>query len=233
MCGRYTLASKVSDLRDLIDFHDDALPDDFVARFNIAPTQDVLILRREKDHHRPMPVMVRWGLVPFWSDDPKIGSRMINARSETVVEKPAFRAALKYRRCLIPADGFYEWHRSVDSKTKTPYWIHRPDRKPFAIAGLWESWNKSGTGPLETCTILTTGPNALMGMIHDRMPVILQPRDFDRWLSTPPEDAPSLADLLAPAPDDFLEAWPVSTKVNSPATDRPDLIDPIGESRLG
>lgn len=233
MCGRYTLASKVSDLRELIDFHDDALPDDFAARFNIAPTQDVLILRHEKDHHKPMPVMVRWGLVPFWADDLKIGNRMINARSETVVEKPAFRAALKYRRCLIPADGFYEWHRSVDSKTKTPYWIHRPDRKPFAIAGLWESWNKSGAGPVETCTILTTGPNALMGMIHDRMPVIVQQRDFDRWLNASPEEAASLADLLVPAPDDFLEAWPVSTKVNSPAIDRPDLVEPIGESRLG
>lgn len=228
MCGRYTLASKVSDLRELIDFESEFVPDDFGPRFNIAPTQDVLILRKDKDHLRPVPVMVRWGLVPFWADDPKIGNRMINARSETVVEKPAFRAALKYRRCLIPADGFYEWHRSVDSKTKTPYWIHRPDRKPFAIAGLWESWNKSGAGPLDTCTILTTGPNALMGMIHDRMPVILQPRDFARWLETPPENAAQLADLFVPAPDDLLEAWPVSTRVNSPATDRPELIEPAG-----
>jgi len=233
MCGRYTLASKVTDLLELIDFAEDAMPDNFGPRYNIAPTQQILIVRKDKDHHQAMPAMARWGLVPFWAVDPKIGSRMINARSESVLEKPAFRAATKYRRCLIPADGFYEWHRSVDSKTKTPYWIHKPDRKPFAFAGLWESWNKSGAGPLETCTILTTGPNALMGMIHDRMPVIIQPNDFDRWLNTPPEQAASLADLFVPAPDDLLEAWPVSTRVNSPAADRPDMIEPISERPAG
>jgi putative SOS response-associated peptidase YedK len=227
MCGRFTLASKVSDLRELIDFIDEALPDELPPRYNIAPTQQVLAFRAEKDHHKPLPALLQWGLVPFWADDVKIGSRMINARSETVVEKPAFRAALKYRRCLIPVDGFYEWHKATESKTKTPYWIHRPDRKPFAFAGLWESWNKDGSGPLETCTILTTQANAMMGLLHDRMPVIVESRDFDRWLHTDAKQAAQLTDLFKPAPDDFLEAWPVSTAVNSPAIDNLDLIKPV------
>ena len=227
MCGRFTLASKVSDLRQLIDFVDEALPDDMPARYNIAPTQPVLAFRAEKDHHKPLPAIFRWGLVPFWADDVKIGSRMINARSETVVEKPAFRAALKYRRCLIPVDGFYEWHKVAESRTKTPYWIHRPDRKPFVFAGLWESWNKDGSGPRETCTILTTHANAMMGMLHDRMPVIIEPKDFDRWLNTEAKESAGLTDLFHPAPDDYLEAWPVSTAVNSPAVDNPQLINPL------
>lgn len=228
MCGRFTLASQVSELRDLIDFVDDALPDELQARFNIAPTQPVLVFRAEKEHERPLPAMLQWGLVPFWADDPKIGSRMINARSETVVEKPAFRAALKYRRCIIPVDGFYEWHKAAESNGKTPYWIHRHDRKPFAFAGLWESWNKDGSGPLETCTILTTQANAMMSLLHDRMPVILQRRDFDRWLHADPKQAAGLTDLFHPAPDDFLEAWPVSKAVNSPGSDYPGLIDEVG-----
>lgn len=227
MCGRITLASKVSALHDLIDFDLDLMPDDPPARFNIAPTQPVLAFRMQAEHARPVPAQLQWGLVPFWADDVKIGSRMINARSETVVEKPAFRAALKYRRCLIPIDGFYEWHKAAESRTKTPYFIHRHDRRPFALAGLWESWNKDGTGPLETCTILTTHANAMMGMLHDRMPVIVQPRDFDRWLRTDPKEAAGLTDLFEPAPDDFLEAWPVSTAVNSPAHQGPQLAEPL------
>ncbi len=226
MCGRFTLASKVSDLLELIDFADDALPNGVAARYNIAPTQPVLAIRAEKDFARPLPVMLGWGLVPFWADDPKIGSRMINARSESVVEKPAFRAALKYRRCIIPADGFFEWHKSVESNAKTPYWIHRHNRKPFALAGLWESWNKDGSGPLETCTILTTSANAMMSMLHDRMPVILEPKDFDRWLHTPPEASRELTSLFHPAPDDYLEAWPVSKAVNSPGNQGENLIEP-------
>ncbi|MFM7131464.1 MAG: SOS response-associated peptidase, partial [bacterium] len=140
--------------------------------------------------------------------------------------KPAFRAALKYRRCIISADGLFEWQKSVESNAKTPYWIHRHNRKPFALAGLWESWNKDGSGPLETCTILTTHANAMMSMLHDRMPVILEPKDFDRWLNTPPEQARELTSLFHPAPDDYLEAWPVSKAVNSPANQGPELIEP-------
>lgn len=229
MCGRITLASKVSDLRDLIDFEEGTMPAELEARYNIAPTQPVLAFRHDKDHTRPVPAFFQWGLVPFWADDVKIGSRMINARSETVVEKPAFRAAFKYRRCIIPVDGFYEWHKSAESRTKTPYWIHRRDRKPFALAGLWETWDKSGAGPLETCTILTTHANAMMGMLHDRMPVILEERDFDQWLNTEPKDSARLQELFHPAPDDYLEAWPVSTAVNSPAHQGETLIEPTGE----
>ena len=232
MCGRITLASKVSALHDLIDFDLDLMPGELSSRFNIAPTQPVLAFRMSPDHAKPVPALLQWGLVPFWADDVKIGSRMINARSETVVEKPAFRAALKYRRCLIPIDGFYEWHKAAESRTKTPYFIHRPDRRPFALAGLWESWNKDGTGPLETCTILTTHANAMMGMLHDRMPVIVQARDFDRWLKTDPKEAAGLQDLFEPAPDDFLQAWPVSTAVNSPAHQGPELAEPVGDDRL-
>lgn len=227
MCGRITLASKVSALHDLIDFDFELMPDDPPARFNIAPTQPVLAFRMQADNARPVPALLQWGLVPFWADDVKIGSRMINARSETVAEKPAFRAALKYRRCLIPIDGFYEWQTSAESRLKTPFWIHRPDRRPFALAGLWETWDKGGQGPLETCTILTTHANGMMGRLHDRMPVIIPPSDFERWLKTDPSEAGGLKDLFAPAPDNYLEAWPVGRAVNSPAQQGPQLAEPV------
>ncbi len=228
MCGRITLASKVSDLLDLIDFDIEFLNAGIPSRFNIAPTQPVLAIRADPDHPRPIPVLLRWGLVPFWADDIKIGSRMINARSETVAEKPSFRAAFKYRRCIIPIDGFYEWHQSPGSKIRQPYWIHRPERQPMALAGLWESWDKDGSGPLETCTILTTTANRLMSQLHERMPVILDETGIREWLNTAPPDSSQLQSLLKPAYDGLLKARPVSNQVNSPLNDGPELIHATG-----
>ena len=227
MCGRFTLASKVSELHELIDFDPENMPAELSARFNIAPTQQILAFRTDKNSLHPVPASLKWGLVPFWAEDTKIGSRMINARSETVAEKPSFRAAFKYRRCIIPVDGFYEWRKLSDTGTKIPWWIHRPARKPFALAGLWESWDKDGTGPLETCTILTTHANSFMEMLHDRMPVIIEKENIPKWLHTPPEQASELTQLFEPVPDDFLEAWPVSTRVNSPSAETPELIVPL------
>ena len=163
------------------------------------------------------------GLIPPWADDPGIGSRMINARSETAPGKPSFRRAFRERRCLIPADGFYEWQRT--NGAKQPYYIHMEDGRPFAFAGLWESWSKGGEGEVRTCTILTTGANALVGEVHDRMPVILAHDAYDVWLD-PDSEREELTGLLAPYPEDEMEAYPVSRFVNSPSNNDPRCIEP-------
>jgi putative SOS response-associated peptidase YedK len=183
-------------------------------RFNIAPTQDVAVVRL-LDKERLLTQM-RWGLVPFWADDPSIGSRMINARGETIAEKPSFRNAYKKRRCLIITDGFYEWTKGKNGKQ--PYFFHLPDHRPFAFAGLWESWNKGAMGPLESCTIVTTHANEQVRPLHHRMPVILEPTGYNDWLSDDTAQA-ELADLLAPLPEGRLLIEPVSTRVNSPSND--------------
>jgi putative SOS response-associated peptidase YedK len=167
--------------------------------------------------------VLRWGLIPPWADDPQIGSRMINARSETAPGKPSFRRAFRERRCLIPADGFYEWQRT--NGAKQPYFIHMEGRGPFAFAGLWESWSKGGEGEVRTCTILTTEANALVGEIHDRMPVILAADAYDVWLD-PASERDELTGLLAPYPEDEMEAYPVSRFVNSPQNNDPRCIEP-------
>lgn len=230
MCGRFTLASQVSDLRELINFAPETMPGELPLRFNIAPTQPVLAFRSDVNSLNPVPALFQWGLVPFWAKDITIGPKLINARSETVNEKPSFRAAFKYRRCIIPVDGFYEWRKASDTGKKIPWWIHRPDRKPFALAGLWESWDKDGSGPLETCTILTTHANAFLEMLHERMPVIIEPENIQKWLYTSSADTWPLYSLFNPVPDDFLKAWPVSTRVNSPLVDDPELITPLAEA---
>jgi len=166
--------------------------------------------------------MVRWGLVPSWAKDEKMGARMINARGETVAEKPSFRAAVKTRRCLIPADGFYEWARK--GERKQPHFIHFADGRTFAFAGLWERWHGGGEPPLETCTIITTTPNELTATLHDRMPVILPPVRFDEWLTPEPLAGQRLEKLLAPHPAEGMEAYRVSTYVNSPRNDGPECI---------
>jgi putative SOS response-associated peptidase YedK len=194
---------------------------DLLPRYNIAPTQSVLAIRADEQAGREAQTL-RWGLVPFWAKDLAIGSRMINARGETVSEKPAFRQAFRRRRCLIPADGFYEWQKVPGGKQ--PWFISRRDDIPLAFAGLWERWDKRGTeDPVETCTIVTTAANATLAPLHDRMPVILGPQDWDSWLgaNTPPE---ALVDLLRPAADDLLGARPVSRRVNSPGNDGPELL---------
>ncbi len=191
-------------------------------RYNIAPTQEVIAVRMQ-DGGRAL-VRLRWGLIPFWAKDAAIGAKMINARAETLAEKPAFRQAFANRRCVIAADGFYEW--KTIAKAKQPFHIHRPDGAPFAFAGLWERWEKDGE-PVETCTIITTdAPESLAG-IHHRVPVILPPDAMTTWLETPEGQTDGLAELLAPLPDGELIAEPVSTAVNKVANDGPECQEPV------
>jgi putative SOS response-associated peptidase YedK len=193
--------------------------------YNIAPTQQVFAVRASQTGERE-PALLRWGLIPSWADDPAIGNRMINARSETAAEKPAFRHAFRKKRCLIAADGFYEWKAVAGKKQKQPYYIRMEDAKPFAFAGLWESWNK-GEKPIESCTILTTDANDLMKPLHDRMPVILDPKDFGAWLDPATHEREKLEPLLVPYRGEGLTTVPVSTLVNSPRNNDPRCIEPI------
>jgi putative SOS response-associated peptidase YedK len=196
-------------------------------RYNIAPTQPVPIVRQE-DGRRTLAV-VRWGLVPFWAKDVSIGSRMINARSETALHKPAFRGCFVKRRCLIPADGFYEWMKG--GARKRPFHFGMKDDSLFAFAGLWDCWKPSESVAVESCTILTTSANSLVADLHDRMPVIL-PRDhYETWLAAPPSEASKLVDFLVPLDGGFMRRYEVSSLVNKPANDSPDCIVPIGEER--
>ena len=218
MCGRYTLASPTERLAE--EFGLDGTSVELAPNYNVAPTQGVAAVLEEGGQRRLE--VLRWGLIPPWADDPGIGSRMINARSETAPGKPSFRRAFRERRCLIPADGFYEWQRT--NGAKQPYYIHMEDGRPFAFAGLWESWSK-GEGEIRTCTILTTGANALVGEVHDRMPVILAHDAYDVWLD-PVSERDELTGLLAPYPEDEMEAYPVSRFVNSPSNNDPRCIEP-------
>jgi putative SOS response-associated peptidase YedK len=219
MCGRYTLKTPVEKLAEEFGF--DASSVDLPPNYNVAPTQGVAAVLEEGGERRLE--VLRWGLIPSWADDPAIGSRMINARAETAPEKPSFRRAFRERRCLIPADGFYEWQRT--NGAKQPYYIRMKEERPFAFAGLWESW-KDGSGPeIRSCTILTTKPNALTAEIHDRMPVILPPGSYDAWLD-PEAERDELYGLLAPYPEDEMEAYPVSRFVNSPSNNDPRCIEP-------
>jgi putative SOS response-associated peptidase YedK len=219
MCGRYTLASPTERLAE--EFGVDAASIELAPNYNVAPTQQVAAVLDEGGQRRLE--VLRWGLIPPWADDPGIGSRMINARSETAPGKPSFRRAFRERRCLIPADGFYEWQRT--NGAKQPYYIHMEEGRPFAFAGLWESWSKGGEGEVRTCTILTTGANALVGEVHDRMPVILARDAYDVWLD-PASERDELTGLLAPYPVDEMEAYPVSRFVNSPSNNDPRCIEP-------
>jgi putative SOS response-associated peptidase YedK len=221
MCGRFTQTQ--SNLAIASAFQLSALPV-LQPRYNIAPTQPIAIVRATPTQPREFG-LVRWGLVPFWAKDLTIGARMINARSETVAEKPAFRAALRYRRCLILADGFYEWQKQ--DKHKQPFYIHLADHPLFAFAGLWESWQGSDGSKLETCTILTTSANTLMQPIHDRMPVILHAQDYDQWLDPTQQTAANLQPLLQPYPEHEMNAYSVSATVNKASSDRPECIQPL------
>ena len=221
MCGRYTLRTPPAELAQFFGLLREP---DVRPRFNIAPTQQVLAVRFDEAAAPREPVLLRWGLVPFWADDLKIGNRMINARSDTVAAKPAFRASFKRRRCLVLADGFFEW-RQLDSG-KQPYHIRLKSDEPFAFAGLWEHWNKGQT-PVDSCTIITTDANDFMSSIHDRMPVILPPDSYDLWLDPHNQDAPALTALLRPYADDDLTAVPVSTIVNNPRNDLPACVQPL------
>ncbi len=210
MCGRYALHASPEVLA--LQFGLASVPA-FAPRYNIAPTSQVLVVRQDGA------AMVKWGLVPRWAKDPSIGTRMNNARAETVAEKPSFREAFRRRRCLIPASGFFEW--KLEGRLKQPYYIHPAAGELLAFAGLWERWEGPG-GPLETCAVITTEPNAVMAPIHERMPVILDPADYRAWLSgTVP-----LRPLLKPCAPARIAAHRVSRAVNGARRDDPGLVEP-------
>lgn len=224
MCGRFAFYSPREAV--LAVFGVD-LPFEIVPHYNVAPTQSVAAIRAGDDG-KPEGVQLRWGLVPFWARDQAIGNRLINARAETLAEKPAFRNAWRKRRCVVLANGFYEWRAPAGTRGaqlrsgKTPYYIARPDERPIALAGLWERWDK-GEAPLETCTIITTDANRLLRVIHDRMPVILPPESLRLWLD-PATPAATLGALLGPAPEELLATREVGRAVNRPEHDGPELI---------
>jgi putative SOS response-associated peptidase YedK len=198
-------------------------------RYNIAPSQPVAVI---PNNNKDQVDFFQWGLIPFWAKDAKIGYRMINARSETLAEKPAFRNAYRRRRCLVLADGFYEWKSIKGKMKKSPYFIKMESGDPFAMAGLWEIWNAPDGSVIPSCTIITTQPNELVAPIHNRMPVILPPETYEQWLDPAEKKAADLDRLLTPLPAKQMTAYPVSTLVNSPGNDYPECILLLEEQRL-
>jgi len=222
MCGRYNLRATPQEIAEIFAL---VREPEVVPRFNIAPTQAVPIVRRDSGGHRES-AFVRWGLIPSWAKDPTIGASLINARADGIATKPSFRSAFKRRRCLVPADGFYEWQAIPGSKLKQPYAIGLKQPGTFAFAGLWETWKDPEGSALETCTIVTTEPNEMMATIHTRMPVILHREDHARWLETSEADAPSLLPLLVPYPAEAMQLTPVSTLVNNVRNESPECLKP-------
>lgn len=223
MCGRFAFYSPSEATAALFGVSGSLTAE---ARYNIAPTQYLAAIRNDEGQGREL-VMLRWGLVPFWAKDPSIGNRMINARVETVAEKPAYRAAYRRRRCLVLADGFYEWHK--EGSVKTPYYISLESGGPFALAGLWEHWQSKETDEsLQTATLITTAANEFMATLHHRMPVILVPATADRWMAGDDLQADTIA-ADCPA----LSAWPVNRRVNNARNEGDDLIEPAGETVSG
>jgi putative SOS response-associated peptidase YedK len=208
--------------RDLVEIFELLREPELAARYNIAPTQNVAVIRQDGKSRELS--MMRWGLVPAWSKDPKAGPPLINARAETVATKPSFRTSFKHRRCLIPSDGFYEWQKKADSKTKIPHYIRMAKDRPFAFAGLWDRWRNGDAQPLESCTIVTTEANDLMRPLHDRMPVILPEERFAQWIDPKSKEAAELESLLKPYPPAEMISFPISTLVNSPRNESPDCI---------
>lgn len=220
MCGRFVQATPGEVIAQVFGL--DAAPQ-LTPRYNVAPSQHAAIVREEGGRRL---VPCRWGLVPSWAKDPTIGNRLINARAETLAEKPSFRKALAFRRCIVPATGFYEWRR--EGATKTPYFIRLASGLPMGLAGLWERWQPPEGPAVETFAIVTTEANPFMAAIHDRMPAILPPEAFALWLDPQLRDATRVQELLAPAPPGWLEAYPVARQVSNPAYDAPDCIEPVG-----
>jgi putative SOS response-associated peptidase YedK len=228
MCGRYLLKAPADALRRAFGFVEQP---NLMPRYNIAPTQDAAVIRerREPKGERTLQLL-RWGLIPSWAEDMKGGAKLINARAEGIRERPSFREAFRKRRCLVPADGFYEWR--AEGKARQPYLVARRDRAPFAFAGIWERWwpktQPAEPAFIDSFAIVTTDANALLKPLHARMPVILAPEDYARWLDRDASE-PDLAALLKPAPDDLLAYFPVSPRVNAAGVDEPALIEPAGE----
>jgi putative SOS response-associated peptidase YedK len=215
MCGRYRLSRR----KQLVEEYFDTTPweEDWNPRFNIAPTQPVPVIRQHpKEAVRQLSVM-KWGLIPHWAKDPSISMSTINAKSETAATKPAFRDPLKFRRCLIPADGFYEWKRTV--KAKQPFCFEIKDGELFAFAGLWDGWKDASGNWIKTCSILTTTPNVLTATVHDRMPVILDPESYDLWLAPGMQNVAAISELLKPYDASRMQLYPVSSRVNHVTND--------------
>lgn len=223
MCGRYRLSRRkqlVEEYFDTADWQDDWSP-----RYNIAPTQAIPVIRQHpKEPVRQISTM-RWGLVPSWAKDPSVAAKMINARSESASTKPAFRDALTSRRCLIPADGFYEWVRT--GKAKQPYCFEVNEGELFAFAGLWDRWRDASGNWVKTCSILTTTPNAVTSAVHDRMPVILDPDSYDLWLDPGMTDVVEVSNLLKPSDAGLMKSYPVSTRINHVANDDEECSRPV------
>ena len=220
MCGRFTLATPVDQLAKQFQLAGTA---ELAPRYNIAPTQQVAAVRAGEDGREL--AMLRWGLVPGWAKDLSMGAKLINARSETAAEKPAFRTAMRQRRCIIPADGFYEWQAQAGGKQ--PFHIRLADQRPFGLAGLWERWKNPEGEWIQTCTILTTSANSLMQQLHDRMPVILPPERYELWLDPTLQDTAPLQELLVPYPAEEMVAVPVSKAVNKVGNEGPALLQSV------
>jgi putative SOS response-associated peptidase YedK len=201
------------------------LPAEMPRRYNIAPSQPVPVVANNRNGEVDF---FHWGLIPSWAKDPSIGHKLINARAESLAEKPSFKNALRRRRCLILADGFYEWYRAPEARTKTPVRIQMKSGRAFAFAGLWEYWQHPEGASVLSCTIITTEPNTLMAQIHNRMPVILPPEDYALWLDPKERPAEALQDLLRPYEPEEMTAYPVSPLVNNPSNDVPACIEPAG-----
>jgi len=222
MCGRFSLVADPDDLREAFPWLNIPVPN--TLRYNIAPSQPVAVI--PNDGKNQLDYFV-WGLIPSWAKDPTIGNRMINARSETLHEKPSFRSAFQRRRCLIPASGFYEWKVEPGRKAKTPMYIRKKSGKPFGFAGLWENWNSPDGSSILSCTIITTAPNDMMKEIHNRMPVILPESSYSLWLEPGEPELERLKTLLKASSAEEMIAYPVSNLVNNPANDVPACIEPV------
>jgi putative SOS response-associated peptidase YedK len=225
MCGRFVLMTPGKELAE--QFRCDEFAD-LGPRYNIAPTQLVAIVRFNRETRRRECELLKWGLIPSWSEDPSIGPRLINARAESAGTKPAFRSAFKYRRCLVVADGFYEW-KKLDNKRKQPYLFRLSSGKPFAFAGLWERWSSPDGQVTESCAVLTTDSNDLLRSVHDRMPVILKPDDYTVWLDPEVKTPERLQSMLKPYPPDEMVGRSVSSTVNKADHEGPDCVEPAAE----
>jgi putative SOS response-associated peptidase YedK len=223
MCGRFSLTVNSAQLALAFPGLRN-IPPVYTPRFNIAPSQPIAAIT---NHNSMNFELFFWGLVPSWSTDPNMTRRMINARAETISEKPTFRAAYKRRRCLILADGYYEWQKNAGAKTKTPHWIYMKDRKPFAIGGIWEEWESPDGSLLRTAAIITTNPSEKLKPIHNRMPVIIDKSDYRLWLSRTEQRPDKINPMLRSYPQDKMDFHAVSLAVNSPANDAPVCIQPV------
>lgn len=220
MCGRFTITLDPADFQQ--EFNLGEIPGEWKPRYNVAPTQNIPVVTESQDRKVEM---MHWGLIPFWAKEKNIGERMINARAETLSEKPAFRQAYKQRRCLILADGFFEWQLKELNTPKIPFYYQLKNEKPFAFAGLWESWHEKPETELHSCTIITCSPNELIAQVHNRMPVILDKEHCWNWIDE--KDPTKLPAILVPYPSEKMKATPVGRQVNNAKDDNPDVIRPL------